>query len=368
MDATAYTTLGHPTAFGSVTKLKAFYPHVSQKRIERDLSSQDAYTRTRQVKRPDFNFTYAGRTRELLEGDLMDVSQLRTRNRNISFFLCIVDAFSRYAFVEPMVRKTAASTRAAFEAILERMPRSEEILKFSSDSGTEFLGTFSELLRNRGIQKIVARRHSSIVERFQGSFKRLLARYMVDSESVRFVDVADRALETYNRRWHRTIGTSPHFADQPEHVEAVRYALALGRADSIARQHKKKPKFKVGDLVRVQRNKHTWQRTFHPTFSTEFYKVVAVHTSLPEIMYSVKGLSAGAVVERDRKYSTELQRVRPEAFKIAKVHWRKKRVNEETGAEQVLVDWAGLPPGEYSTYVNRADLVNYKRSAVRLWE
>lgn len=363
----SYSTIGHPSAFSGVTNAKRYYTETPRSQIEHALTQSDAYTRTREVKPPDYNFTYVNRLREIVEIDLMDVSQLKTRNRGIAYYLVAIDVFSKKAFVAGMKTKTAAAAREAFEMILGDMSMSDQIDRIHCDDGSEWKGVFEDLLRERGIEKKVAGRHASTIERWQRTCKSLLSRYMTEYETVYHVDVMDRVLDTYNNRFHRSIQTSPNLADMPENSNAVRYAVAVSRRDKESRQFKKKPKFAEGDLVRVQLSSNTWQRSFQPTFGVDVFRVTRVHTSLPEPMYSVKKLGSDQREEYRRRYSTELQRVNLRTFKIAKVHWRRKRTNPATGKEEVFVDFQGLPKEEGGAYVERDSLGERRRAAARLW-
>lgn len=368
MDLEAYRTLSHPAAFSGVGGASRYFEGASEKSVRDSLTRSDAYTRTREVKPPDYNYTFVNNLRELLEVDLMDMTQLSSRNRGIAYYLVVIDVFSKRVFIAGMKRKTAAAAREAFETILSEMPMSDRIARVHLDDGNEWKGPFAQLLRERGIEKKVASRHASTVERVQRSLKSLIARYMTEYETVNHTDVIGRVLDTYNNRFHRTIQTSPMLADLPENVAGVRYAVEVGRRDKLDRQYRKEPKFAVGDIVRVQLSRNTWQRSFQPTFGTRFYKVARVHRSLPEPMYTVQKVGPNEREESRRRYATELQKVNLDAFKISKVHWRKKRRHPNTGREQVLVNWQGLPEEEaYASYVDVDSIAGRVRAYGRLW-
>lgn len=322
----------------------------------------------REVKRPDYNFMYVHRSRDLLEIDLMDLQQLASRNKNFKYYLCVIDAFSRKAWAEPIKAKTPALVRNAFEKILDRMERAVEVRRIHCDDGNEWKGAFDAFLRQKGIERTIATRHAHIVERLQRTLKSLLSKHMAQYETVNHLEAMPHVLQTYNGRHHRSINTTPNLGDLSRNALAVRYAMSINRADRMHRQLRKKEKFKEGDLVRIQRRKHTFQRSFHPTFTTEIFKISKVHRSLPEPMYSVKMLDDDDDDEPlpRRRYSTELQKVDLEEFKISKVHWGKKRTNPATGQQELFVEFAGLPKS-FGAYIPKVAALSRTKQSKKPW-
>jgi len=49
-------------------------------------------------------------------------------------------------------------------------------------------------------------------------------------------------------------------------------------------------KFKVGDLVRITKQKVAFAKGYEPTFSTEIFKIVKVITRVPQTLYELSDL------------------------------------------------------------------------------
>ena len=96
----------------------------------------------------------------------------------------------------------------------------------------------------------------------------------------------------------------------------------------------KKPKFKVGDKVRISRIKGIFEKGYLPNWSEAVYIIHEVKQTRP-ITYVIKETS-GEVLEGSF-YEQELQKTKQEIYKIEKV-LRKKKIN---GFEHALVKWMG---------------------------
>ena len=77
--------------------------------------------------------------------------QLRSRyNKGIRFLLCVIDIFSKHAWVVPLKDKKGVSIVAAFQSILKQSNRKPK--KIWVDKGSEFYnGFFKKWLQNNHI-------------------------------------------------------------------------------------------------------------------------------------------------------------------------------------------------------------------------
>lgn len=358
MDMQQYRTLSTPFAFSGVSNIKAYYPHLTSKQIEKSLESSDAYTRSRQVKPPQYAISYTHERRTHLQLDLLEFRKLAGRNRQVNYHLVCIDVFSKYCWTRPLHTKKAHAVAKAFESILNEMGESaEEIIRVTTDRGREFTGApFQRLLQEKNIKLRHPRKHAVFVERLNRSLKELVSADMTQYESLTYK--MDKAVETYNSRIHRAVKMAPRLADKIKNEDAVRYALALYYRKR-ENKPRKDPKFAVGQLVRVQISPGTFTRSFHDTFGVEIFKIHEVITNNVTPMYKVAKLEGGEVL-RERYYATQLQSVEGlSEFKIRRIRRTERRVNAETGETEFLVDWAGLPDS-YATYV-AADEIRTKK-------
>ena len=68
--------------------------------------------------------------------NLADMQLLSKYNKGISFLLCVIDIFSKYASVVPLEDKKGVSITTAFQSILKQSNRKPN--KIWADKGSEF--------------------------------------------------------------------------------------------------------------------------------------------------------------------------------------------------------------------------------------
>ena len=75
--------------------------------------------------------------------DLAEMKDLARYNDNLRYLLCVVDVYSRYAFVRLLQNKSSKNVMKKFEDIL--LKENEFPKKIISDEGSEFQGNRKEL-------------------------------------------------------------------------------------------------------------------------------------------------------------------------------------------------------------------------------
>ena len=114
-DPTKPGSLGGASRFGRIHRLK---PAEAQKILEKDL----AYTlhRPRRCRRfPTLLVLVFGKDEQLV-ADLVEMQTLAKHNSGNRYILVVVDAFSKYAWVEPIKSKTGIAVTEAFKKIFKR--------------------------------------------------------------------------------------------------------------------------------------------------------------------------------------------------------------------------------------------------------
>ena len=87
---------------------------------------------------------------------------------------------------------------------------------------------------------------------------------------------------------------------------------------------KLKPKFKVGDFVRINKTKRTFDKVYLPNWTQELFQIIAVVITQTPITYKMKDLE-GEVV-KGTFYEHELQRVeKNQIYEIDSVLDHRKR-------------------------------------------
>ena len=150
-----------PSAFSTAGKLAAASKSKSRRSVEAWLLHQHAYTPHRPVRKrfPRNPYTVTNMT-DFWECDLMDMQYLSKYNDNYKYLLSLIDAFSKYLHIVPLLSKTGTAVSSAFLSILakysQRVRRRPVWVR--TDKGKEFLNkTFQAMLRKEGIQFQVCR-------------------------------------------------------------------------------------------------------------------------------------------------------------------------------------------------------------------
>lgn len=318
--------------------MKKAYPSVNEAAIEEKLSSVDAYTRHREPKKPVYNPFFVHRLRDLIQADLATQKGLGPFNDNYKYWLCVMDTFSRYLWVTPLKSKHSAGVDRAFENIIIKMTQKGGApRRLLSDAGSEFVSdTFRAILRKYDIKQCFPNNiHAPHIERVQRTIQGIIGKALTGSETRRYIDILPKVVATYNRRIHRMIGMPPYRAERAVNHVAVR--LAMTKHHEKALRLAKKPKYKIGQYVRValKIEKDKFKKSYDETFGVEIYIVHEVLTHLPRPMYRLR--RGDDVVLDDKYYEEELQLVSNDIFKVEKVLERRTR----RGKREALVKWLG---------------------------
>ena len=116
-----------------------------------------------------------------------------------------------------MKNKTARSLLEAFDSILFEGRKPE---KFRMDKGTEFLNeSFQQHLKKKNIHFYTANNEpkASVVERVNRTLKSKLYCYFTAVNSLRYIDVLQDLVDSYNNTYHRSIGIA-HVIVKSRHV------------------------------------------------------------------------------------------------------------------------------------------------------
>ena len=140
----------------------------------------------------------------------------------------------------------------------------------------------------------------------------------------------DRIISDYNNRIHSTIAMITVEASLEKNEQEV-IENTLRKTRNIS---KSKPKFKVGDRVRMSRIKGLFEKGYLPNWSEQLYTVDKVLKTVP-VTYKVKNLLDEIIT--GSFYEQELQKTNQEEYRVEKVI-RKKKID---GIEYALVKWSG---------------------------
>ncbi|GBN09401.1 hypothetical protein AVEN_36815-1 [Araneus ventricosus] len=105
----------------------------------------------------------------------------------------------------------------------------------------------------------------------------------------------------------------------------------------------RKPKFKIGDTVRISKYKTTFMRGYDPTFTEEIFAISEVMKTDP-ITYKIKDLNGKEI--KGTYYEKELVKYhkKDELFRIEKIIKKK--------GDKYFVKWLGYPD-EFNSWIHQ---------------
>jgi hypothetical protein len=286
------------------------------------------------------------------------MGEWKAENNGERYMLTVVDVFTRYAWARPMLTKSANDTFAAFISIVDSGRRPK---KLWVDQGSEFYNsTFKKWMKANGVvmYSTFGESKSVIVERFNKTLKTKMWRYFTEENTRRWVDVLPRLISDYNSRKHSTLGMSPEQAGSMANQKKI-YLIHNPPLDREGGRYmdgeSRKPKWSIGDVVRISRMKGTFEKGFHPNFSREIFTIV--ETQVPfdleePITYKLQDHSGEVLM--GSFYDEELGPVKyPEVFLVESTVKEKK----VKGKKQYLVKWLGFPES-MNSWVPEEDFID----------
>ena len=335
MAARLYYTLGLPTAFSTEDKLTAAVG--DRAAVRKWLEAQDAYTLHRQVRKKFPRNPYTvNNLMDVWECDLIVVPNLARYNDSYRYILSAIDVFSKYLHLVPLKSKTGKAVAEAFGSILTRYSKRRP-LTVQTDKGKEFLNKpFRDMLRREGIEHRTCKNPDvkcAVVERAHRTIRDKLYKYFSYKNTYRYIDVLEKFVDAYNNTVHRTTGMAPAKVGDSD-------VLKIWRRMNNIKTRVVKPKYSVGQHVRISKEKMHFAKGAEQNYSTEIFRVTKVIKRRPRPVYELQDLNNTPI--DGQFYQEELVPVRiskRKEYKIDKILRKRTR----HGIREVLVHWKGYP-------------------------
>ena len=259
---------------------------------------------------------------------------LNKYNKGIRFLLCVIDIFSKYAWVAPLKDKKGVSIVTAFQSILKQSNRKPD--KIWVDKGFEFYNaSFKKWLQDNYI--VVYSTHnegkSVVAERFTRTLKSKIYKHMTSISKNVYIDKLDDIVDECNNTYHTTIKMKPIDVKDNTYINTDKET------------NDKDPKFKVGDRVRISKYKNIFAKGYTPNWSEEVFVIKKVKNSVPWT-YVINDLNGEEIM--GTFYEKELQKTSQEEFRIEKVI--KKKV------DKMYVKWKGYD-NSFNSWIDKKDLI-----------
>ena len=264
--------------------------------------------------------------------DLADMQLLSKYNKGTRFSLCVIDIFSKYAWVVPLKDKKGISIVKAFQIILKQS-NSRKPNKIWVDEGSEFYNAcFKKWLRDNGIVMYSTHNEgkSVVAERF---LKSKIYKYITSISKNVYIDKLDDIVDEYNNTYHTTIKMKPIDVKDDTYINTSKEI------------NNKDPKFKVGDRVRISEYKNIFAKGYMLNWSEEVFVIKKVKNTVPWT-YVINDLNGEEII--GTFYERELRKTNQEEFRIEKVIRQK--------GDKLYVKWKGYD-NSFNSWIDKGNLV-----------
>ena len=196
----------------------------------------------------------------------------------------VIDIFSKYGWIAPLKDKKTESVSKAFNEIFQKNKRKPTMLW--TDKGSEFISKhFKEFLKKEKIKLYHTENgeKSSVVERWNRTMKNGMWKMFTANNNTVHWDKIDKLVDDYNNTKHSSIKMTPNEASKKENEEKVFVNLHGDLMYWIP----KKPKFSIGDKVRISKYKRrVFDKGYTPNWTEEIFVVDKIlPTSIDQVVF-----------------------------------------------------------------------------------
>ena len=226
------------------------------------------------------------------------------------YILTVLDGYTRYAWCVPLKNKKGETVANAFKDIMKKSKRKPN--KLFVDEGKEFYNQHMyELFKfkkedvlekdengeyKNQIYSVFNASKNPVIERFNRTITNKLWKQFTVQGNQKWQKILQPTVNKYNNSIHRTINTTPKKASKDPSLVKVSLEQPVSN---------KKPKFKVGDRVRIFKYKNKFEKGYKGYWSKEIFKIKKVLNTIP-IIYEIEALDGETI--HGSFYSNELQK------------------------------------------------------------
>jgi hypothetical protein len=277
---------------------------------------------------------------DLWQADLVEMGAYSQLNKNYKFLLTVIDTCSKYAWAIPIKNKKGESVTQAMKSIFKESKRHPQNLH--TDDGTEFFNkTFKNLMNEYNINhySTFSSLKASIVERFNRTIKEKMWKEFSLNGNYKWIHIIQNLVTEYNNTKHRTIKMRPSDVN----------AKNVNKLMKTVYNHIKivyPAKFKIGESVRVSKNKHVFSKGYWPNYTTEIFKIRKIQNTNPTTYlledYQGQPIQGGF-------YEQEIIKAKhKDVYLVEKVL--------KTKDNKVFIKWLGFP-SSHNSWINKANLL-----------
>jgi hypothetical protein len=222
---------------------------------------------------------------DIWSADLVDMQPFSRQNKGYRYLLTVIDIFSKFAWAIPLKTKTGKEMIEAFEILIkDRKPN-----KLWTDAGKEFVNqNFKKFLLDNGIElyQTFNEGKAVVIERFNRTLKEKMYRYFTETNGNKYLDNLPKLISNYNNTIHSTIKMTPTEGSKLENANKIHYSSEVT---------KDKPKFKIGDRVRIYKYKKLFSKGYETNWTKEIFEISEIKPTSP-ITYKIRDLNGEEIL------------------------------------------------------------------------
>lgn len=266
---------------------------------------------------------------DTIQADLVEMLPYAKDNRGMKYILVVINIFSKKAYARALLDKSGNVVARAMDSILKEI--NHPIKNLHVDMGKEFYNKQMNTILDKYHIKMYSTfsaKKASIVERLNRTLKSKMWKRFSLNGSYKWVNLLQSLIDEYNNTKHATIKMKPN--DVKKNNEKNLLTTVYNRSWFI--KPITKPKFQVGDTVRLSKYKHIFEKGYTPNWTTEEFKIKEIQYTNP-ITYKLIDLNDVDV--KGSVYTEELQLVKNPGLYLV------ERILKRDG-DRVFVKWLGF--------------------------
>ena len=276
--------------------------------------------------------------------DLITMIKYSKQNKNYKYILTVIDFFSKYSWCYPLKSKKSEEIINSFKDIFKKSKRKPNFIQ--SDEGSEFTNNQTQtFFKNSNIKWYHTFNRDikcSICERYNRTILNKIYKNFTLNNNTIWINDLDKLVNEYNNSYHRSIKMKPILASKKLNQDIVRNNLYNFKYTN------KKPKFLIGDKVRVSLLKNTFEKSYTSNWSEEIFIIDNIKTSNVHY-YFLKDLQGEKI--DGMFYEQELLKTKQNDLYII------EKIIKKVG-NKYLVKWKNYSD-KFNSYVNQNDIVKY---------
>ena len=319
-----YLNPRHPGSLGGIDRLlRSTGENEDRNSVLKALQNVDAYTLNKENRRKfPRNPVVVTNLQHQYQVDLADLSKYAEQNDGIRYLLVAIDCFSKKASVQPLTTKEGPPVKTALENVFTDLGVPQKI---QFDKGTEFWNsTVQKFLRQKQIEMFTSENDDikcCMAERLIRTLKSRISRFFRSRLATRYIDKLQDFVHSYNHSIHSSHGQEP---------ASVKHSTSLKTFNSlygfVLEERGKQPRYKVGDVVRIAKNKGQFEKGYDYRFQSDFYTITRVIGHQTPV-YKLKETESGESI-KGSFYESELSLLKGQEdweYRVDEVLDRKKR-------------------------------------------